>query len=625
MPNAAKAIDTLPKTQEDVITHYTAQRAVHQHGHDTLTRRRTRSLQGLGLVSMLIAWLTVRTFRVSVAPWLMLAGFAAAAGLIWNLLKLGARLARIQRLLAYYDRCLRRADGSETQSGRTGLEPGQDLRRAGHLYERDLDVLGANSLFGMLCTVRTGPGEQGLARALLEPVSYAETLLRQEAVKELIARGDLREELALLGDSSFQQIPGHFFDDWLAEEVPAFHPVFRIVLGLTAVGAVALVLGGFLHVRPWGELFPLLALDLALQGGICLVLRGRVVPLLTGGARLQAHVKLFSEGLALLQSQSFQSIKLRDLQRLSLQPSGAVKSLASLESQLAIVEQRPKEYFLLFSLLLAAGTQAAMAIAGWKRSHAGAMMTWLQAWSEFEALNALANYAFEHPEDAWPELLPEGETSVFSAEGLGHPLVPGAVRNDVQLGETQRFYLISGSNMAGKSTLLRAMGTNAVLAYAGGPVRARSMRLTPLAPGASLALTDSLAEGKSKFLAEVERLSALVAESKRRPVLFLVDEIFSGTNSLDRRTAADAVLSSLLRNGAMGALSTHDLVLTELAGEHNGGVNVHMASPDPADPLAFDYKLKPGVNKSSNALAIVRLMGLRVEEAGTEEHTGRRD
>ena len=154
-----------------------------------------------------------------------------------------------------------------------------------------------------------------------------------------------------------------------------------------------------------------------------------------------------------------------------------------------------------------------------------------------------------------------------------------------------------------------------MLAYAGAPVRARGLRLTPLRLGASLALTDSLAEGKSKFKAEVERLSKIAAESKSAPVLFLVDEIFSGTNSHDRRTAAEAVLHALLGNGAIGALSTHDLALTELVSEQSRGSNVHMASPDDADPLAFDYVLKPGVNRSSNALAIIRMMGLAVDEA----------
>ncbi len=309
--------------------------------------------------------------------------------------------------------------------------------------------------------------------------------------------------------------------------------------------------------------------------------------------------------------------KLRELKRRATEPAGAVETLRRLERQLEIVEQRPKEYFLILSLLLAAGTQAAISIARWKRQYAGAMAVWLDAWAEFETLNALATYAYEHPEDAWPELLAERRAHARRRR-RGTPAADGRgaqrrFAGAVLVTQAKSFYLISGSNMAGKSTLLRSVGINAVLSYAGAPVRARALRLTPMRLGAALALTDSLAEGKSKFKAEVQRLAEIVALSKTAPVLFLVDEIFSGTNSHDRRAAAGAVLGSLLRNGAVGALSTHDLALTDLANEASHGVNVHMASPDADDPLAFDYKLKPGVNTSSNALAIIRLMGLEVE------------
>ena len=520
------------------------------------------------------------------------------------------KLSRKQRLLGFYDRALMRVDGSEPQSGRTETEAGQNLRPDGHLYEYDLDLLGPDSLFGLLATVRTGPGERGLANYLLQEASHAETLRRQEAVKELLPQTVLREEIALLGATKFHQISGSFFDEWLVEEVPVFHPAFRVVLVVTAGLNVALLLAGFVHLRTWGDIFPNLAAVLVVQSAISAYLRPKVMPLLQGGARLELNVKLLADGLAVMQGAEFVCPKMKELQRKSFEPAGAVKLLKKLVSSLAIVEQRSKEYFLILSLLLAAGTQAAISIADWKRKNATAMQEWLAAWAEFEALNAIATYAFEHPQDAWPELLPAAHAPTFEGVGVGHPLLAGSVTNDVSLGPETRFFLISGSNMSGKSTLLRSIGTNAVLAYAGAPVRAKSLRLTPLRLGASLALTDSLAEGRSKFRAEVERLSAIVAGSETHGTLFLVDEIFSGTNSADRRTAAGAVVNRLLANGAIGALSTHDLALAELVTDSNGGMNVHMASPDANDPLAFDYKLKPGVNTTSNALAIVRMLGL---------------
>jgi hypothetical protein len=619
----------MPRTKDEIVIQFRKALETHQRRYNALDQKRSYALTGIVLAFVMLAYLAFDSIH-SAAPIVpMLLCSAAIIGLIWYSLRLQPQLTRCQRLIGFYERALQRVDGTEPQSGRTGTEAGQDLRQPGHLYDRDLDILGPDSLFGLLATVRTGPGERGLARYLLEPATHAETLERQAAVKELLPQTSLREEIALLGATSFHQISASFFDEWLDDQPPTFNPIFRIVLLITAVLNVLLLLTGLTHLRPWGWVMPNLALVLAIQGSISLVLRQRVMPLLTASARLQHHIRLFSDGLAVLQRTSFTCPKLTELQRQALEPAGAVKLLKQLESQLAIVEQRTKEYFLILSLLLAAGTQAAMSISKWKHAHAAAMRQWLTVWAEFEALNALAAYAFENPEDAWPELLPPTHAPHYSAAALGHPLLPNAVTNNLTLSLDSvphssrsdewdpatefagRFFLISGSNMAGKSTLLRSIGINAVLAYAGAPVRAQSLSLTPLAIGASLALTDSLAEGRSKFLAEVERLSAIVAASRNAPTLFLVDEIFSGTNSEDRRTAARAVLEALLANQAIGALSTHDLALTALANSGNTGLNVHMASPDPDDPLAFDYKLKPGINTASNALAIVRMMGLQ--------------
>ena len=174
-------------------------------------------------------------------------------------------------------------------------------------------------------------------------------------------------------------------------------------------------------------------------------------------------------------------------------------------------------------------------------------------------------------------------------------------------------YVISGSNMAGKSTFLRAVGSNAVLAMAGAPVTAKKLRLSPFKVCASISIADSLLEGKSKFLVEVERLRDAIACTKEsRPVLFLIDEILGGTNSRDRRVAAEAVVRTLVEGGALGALSTHDLALTEITDSVGGGANVHMSSRRGTDVLDFDYLLKPGITPEANATAIARLSGVPV-------------
>ena len=601
-----------PTSTGDVAVRYQELRDAHASTLTRLNGQRGQWGYGLAACAGAILWMVERS-RHGAPAWPFLLLFVAFALLLAKQMQLSGLASRAQRLLVWYDRNLERARGERVQSGNTG----ESLRPAAHLYDHDLNLLGHDSLFGLLDTVRTGIGQRGLAQYLLDPVEYETSVDRQAAVRELTPQVALRERIALLGASRFQQVDARFFDLWLegdgtglAGDTPRFHPIFRPLLALTSAALVALLLAGLLHVREWSELLPNLLLVVAAQGGVCLYLQRRVRPILEATNRLSNHVRMFAEGLAVLEREPLDAALLHRLQAAARQPADAVKQLNRLESLVMLVQQRTKEIFYVFSILFAAGTQAAISLASWRQRNGAAMRGWLAAWAEFEALNALAGYAYEHPHDAWPELLPDSATPTFAAAALRHPLLPAAVANDVTLGDGTRFYLISGSNMSGKSTLMRSIGINAVLAYAGAPVRAESLRLSRLRLGASLALTDSLAEGKSKFLAEVERLQQVVAVSAAAPVLFLVDEIFSGTNSADRQMAAHAVLSRLLAHGAIGALSTHDLALTGLAQPETGGENVHMASPDPDDPLAFDYRLKPGVNTQSNALAIIRMMGL---------------
>jgi DNA mismatch repair ATPase MutS len=237
---------------------------------------------------------------------------------------------------------------------------------------------------------------------------------------------------------------------------------------------------------------------------------------------------------------------------------------------------------------------------------------------EFEALGSLAAYRYEHPDDPFPEVLDAG-TTAFDGIALGHPLIAAAqmVRNDVGLSGARRLLVVSGSNMSGKSTLLRTVGINTVLAMAGAPVRATSLRLTPLAIGATLRIQDSLQEGRSRFYAEITRVRAL-ADLTRGPVplLFLLDELFQGTNSHDRVIGAAGVLRSLLDRGAIGLVTTHDLALTAVATDlAPRAENVHFEDRFEAGDLHFDYRMKPGPVTRSNAIALMRAVGLDVESS----------
>jgi DNA mismatch repair ATPase MutS len=271
--------------------------------------------------------------------------------------------------------------------------------------------------------------------------------------------------------------------------------------------------------------------------------------------------------------------------------------------------------FAIIAASLAWATQLAFAIEGWRARSGPHVPRWLEAVGEFEALAALAAFSAEHPGYTFPEL--HGEPAHVEATGLAHPLLPeSAVANDVRLGgDAAHLWVVSGSNMSGKSTLLRALGVNVVLAQAGAPVRAAAMRLSPLHVGASIRIVDSLQDGKSRFYAEITRLKGIVdlTRAERGAVLFLLDEILAGTNSHDRRHGADGVLTGLTEMGAIGLATTHDLALGEIADRlAPAAANVHFEDVFHDGVLSFDYTLRPGLVRTSNAIALMRSIGLDV-------------
>jgi DNA mismatch repair ATPase MutS len=258
--------------------------------------------------------------------------------------------------------------------------------------------------------------------------------------------------------------------------------------------------------------------------------------------------------------------------------------------------------------------QLAFAIEAWRRVSGPALRRWLAAVGEIEALCCLAAYAFEHAGDVFPEFV--ADAACFESEEMAHPLLDPArvVRNSVRLGGDLRVLIVSGSNMSGKSTLLRTVGINAVLAQAGAPVCAKRLRLSRLALGASIRLVDSLHDGTSRFYAEIKRLHQIMElTAGALPVLFLLDELLHGTNSHDRRIGAEAIVRGLVERGALGLVTTHDLALAHVA-EALGprAANVHFEDQFENGRMTFDYRLHAGVVEKSNALELMRSVGLEV-------------
>ena len=519
------------------------------------------------------------------------------------------RRTRADRAVDFYRAGLARLEERWAGNGVRG----EQYRDPRHPYAEDLDLFGEGSLFELLCTARTPAGEKTLARWLLEAAGAQEVRARQQAVEELRPRLDLREELALLGEDVTSRLDPQKLVRWGAE--PSRLVSRRLRLAAAALGALP-ALAAALWIFTASGPIPLL-IAVALASAFAASLRKRVAPVIAGVSAPTRDLALLRDLLERLEAEPAQSPRLASL-RAALDTEGLPPSrrIAQLQRLVDLLDARRNQLFAPIGALLLWGTQLALAVEHWRAVCGSWVGRWIEAAGEIEALAALAAYAYEHPADPMPEL-GEEPGPAFAGRGLGHPLLPVAscVRNDLALGgDARRALLMSGSNMSGKSTMLRTVGTNALLALAGAPVRADSLRLSPIAIAASIRVSDSLQQGTSHFYAEIKRLRQIMDLTEaERPVLFLLDEILHGTNSHDRRIGAEAVMRQLVKRGALGLVTTHDLALARIADELAPVMqNVHFEDQVEDGEIRFDYRLRPGVVTKSNALELMRAVGLEV-------------
>jgi hypothetical protein len=549
----------------------------------------------------------VFVFRRAGPLWLVLPAAVFLVLLYWQD-QVAQRLRRAQRAVRFYARGLERLEERWQGTGEAGLR----FLDEAHPYALDLDLFGTGSLFERLCTARTHLGENTLADWLRGPAPRDEVLARQTAVRELVPRLDLREDLALLGTDMPGGVDFSALVAWgLAPRVLTSKPVRLLAAGLGTLNFITLF--GWLFLDFTSLPF---AAALLLSGLIMLGLRARVRAVLGPVEAAAEGIALLAGLLARLENEPFAALRLRALQS-ALQAEGRLPSqqIAELARRVEWHAARHNQLFAPVAVLLLWNTQFAFAFEAWRARSGPALPHWLAAIGTIEALAALAAYTFENPADPFPEI--SAGTAEFNGVDLGHPLLPieRCVCNDVALTSPLRLLLVSGSNMSGKSTLLRTVGINAVLALAGGPVRARRLTLTPLAVGATLRVQDSLQAGRSRFFAEITRVRQLMELTHGSvPVLFLLDELFHGTNSHDRLIGARAVIGRLLDAGAVGLVTTHDLALTQIACELSPRAqNVHFEDDFVNGSMSFDYRMRPGVVPRSNALALMRSVGLDVD------------
>ena len=513
---------------------------------------------------------------------------------------------RSRRATLFYEHGLARIEARWA-----GLQPRTTRVDASEsLYARDLDLLGPGGLFELLCSARTTLGENTLATWLLHPAAPEEIHARQRAVADLGPSTGLREALAGLPGPAVLKVDRHALIAWGEATMPPLPGVLRWLAPLLAVLTLA-ALGRYAVVHS-----PLLLLPLLLvNGSLTFFLQPRLKLLFAETEQASQRLTVVAEFMVLLERETFTAPRLLELgARLRSRQQSAGAAIRRLATLAAAAEQRANYMIRMLDFLLLYSVQLGFLLQAWRKENGSQLRLWLDAVSEMEALLSLSAYHFEHPADPFPELA-HGEV-VFDAEGLGHPLLSEAecVRNSVALDAKARLLLISGSNMSGKSTLLRAVGVNAVLAMAGAPVRARRLRLSPLQIAASIQINDSLQSGRSHFYAEILRLRAVCELAREHPpVLFLLDELLAGTNSHDRLAGATGVVKELLGAGAVGLLSTHDLALTEIPGAHAGLIrNAHFEDRVVDNRLQFDYQLRDGVVTRSNGIALMRLIGLDI-------------
>jgi hypothetical protein len=600
----------LAKTTPDPRFEYQSRLDERQRLADMFAVRDGRISAARGIVFLFGIALLIALFNTSVAAawWLSVPAVFFVGLVIWHA-RVTAQLEQARATAAYFERAIARLEDNWSGTGADGARYADPQ----HPYSGDLDVFGRGSLFQLICRARTRLGEDMLASWLSRPADRATIGVRQLAIDELRSHLDMRENLALLQSEVHDDLDQTHLLHWSNEPPTVVGPVRRAVAVVLAIAAIASLTGLLFFETSAAPLLLVLIIEIPFAYSFSRQIRHVAARVNEVGQGLE----ILAEVLSVLEEGQFDCESLRDIHvRLDTGGLPPSKRIAQLHARIERLNNSLRnQFFAPIAFLLGLPVHLVHSIEMWRGRYGPHISDWLTAVGELEALSALAGYAYEHPGDPFPELL-SGEP-LIEAVDAGHPLLARneCVSNDLSLGGELRLILISGSNMSGKSTMLRTIGTNVVLALAGAPVRAKKFRVSPLAIGTAMRVNDSLQEGKSFFYAAISRLKSIVDLAQNDlPLLFLFDEILQGTNSHDRRIGTEAILSSLVKGNAIGLVTTHDLALTEIVDPLSARAkNIHFEDRIEDGQMKFDYRIRPGVVKKSNALELMRMMGLRLE------------
>ncbi|MGE4273505.1 MAG: MutS family DNA mismatch repair protein [Desulfitobacterium sp.] len=506
-------------------------------------------------------------------------------------------------------------------------DTGADFKDDKHPYASDLDLFGQASIFQWINSARSPLGRKALSRTLKNSQhSHGEIAKRQAAITELGEAIGWRQRFEAEGavvTDRFQATEA--FIQW-AEEREEGYLQPNLKLGVTVLPTITCVLTAFYLYGGW---IPWQVVALLIGTQILLLQlygkeRSKVLSMVY---KHEASLKTYSEMLRQVEKKKFHSEELNRLQSLLRDKEGhsAHRQIQKLSRLVERISNRDNAMFIAINILTLWDYHCMIALEEWKRKSGKLLKTWLEVIAEMEALASLANISFENPHWVMPEVVESIDTEKIgnhdwqgvSSRKLGHPLLTvKRVTNDFTLQEPAGIVLITGSNMSGKSTFLRTVGTNLLLAYTGAPVCAEYFRCSVFQLWTCMRVSDNLEQSISSFYAEILRIKEIVeAAKKEKSVFFLLDEIFKGTNSHDRHQGAIALIQQLQKDGAMGLVSTHDLELGDLEKQSNSRIkNYHFREHYQDSEIFFDYKLREGISTTRNALYLIRLAGIDVKE-----------
>lgn len=515
---------------------------------------------------------------------------------------------KVQSKIAYH-KTLKQINADEISflEGNHQFNNGVEYQNPQHAFSYDLDLFGSNSIFQFVNRTGTFLGKHALAKSLQQIPTEESILKKQEAVKELSEKLNFRQHfqtLSLLAGTTEKEDQAiKSWTETITEKPKAFIQFFAILIPVLLLISIA---GSVFH---WHPVFTKLTvffftLNLLLMG----YFSQYILKEIGKSDRIANSLLQYSKMLQAFETETFQSIYLNDLQaQLQSNQKTAYQSV----TQLANHFEKLNTIANLFVFIALNGTfqyhfWVFKKLLKWKENHQHNLWQFMKIIGEVEALNSLANFAYNNPEYLYPAI----KSNQIKMEDLGHPLISKdkRVKNTIDFSQ-KRFVILTGSNMSGKSTFLRTVGINLVLSYAGAPIDAKNALIYPLPLWVSMRLTDSLSDSESFFFAEVKRLKQIVTEAEKQPIFVLLDEILKGTNSDDKKTGTVGVIEKLHNLNVTGMIATHDLEVCKTTDNHletmeNKCFEVEIINNE----LHFDYKLKNGICQNKNATFIMKKM-----------------